>query len=611
MSKKTIKPKRIWFFASFFYGLLFWVFLSITLFIFLIAIDANKGNEESSITMLIPPLILTIATIGIWFIRRTRVKNLALRLPIQPKDIHYTADEVKHYVGIKDTDSFYKEYYDMCAAYGKMAKSKLVQVVLSTEENTEARSSVDNYIKTALTKIEFKACPVMYLKTKVPTLIGCDRAIFYLYPHFVLRVRGKKDITAISYSQFNMQYAEGSYIIGGDEKVPRDAEITGKAYKYCNKDGSPDKRKADNPYEPVIKTANLIVEDFNIEYMLSNVSATETFFDRFMDFTDKVIEEESVKSVAQMMVDKRDELLTIIDGLENEQATIKEEKKEHKQIIEEDEKPHQEKVVDIENPFQELSNLIGLDNVKSEIKTLANLVQVQQARDKEGLKNATMSYHLVFNGNPGTGKTTIARIIAAIYRDLGILKKGHLVETDRSGLVAGYLGQTAIQTNAIIDKALDGVLFIDEAYSLSEDKDSYGKEAIATLLKRMEDDRDRLVVVLAGYTDKMQHFISTNPGLESRFNRYIDFPDYSEEELLQIFMKQIEKYEYKLTDEALSVVKETIHSSFSNKDEQFGNARFIRNMFERVLANQANRLAQEGELSSDKLRLITETDCKS
>lgn len=220
-----------------------------------------------------------------------------------------------------------------------------------------------------------------------------------------------------------------------------------------------------------------------------------------------------------------------------------------------------------------------------------------------------MSYHLVFTGNPGTGKTTIARIIASIYRDLGILKKGHLVETDRAGLVAGYLGQTAIKTNSVIDEALDGVLFIDEAYSLSEDRDSFGKEAIATLLKRMEDNRDRLVVILAGYTDEMRKFISTNPGLESRFNRYIEFPDYSEEELLKIFMKQIERFEYVIDNDSLEIVKNTIHENFISRDRQFGNARFVRNLFERILANQANRLASGSDISANKLCLIEKEDC--
>ena len=225
------------------------------------------------------------------------------------------------------------------------------------------------------------------------------------------------------------------------------------------------------------------------------------------------------------------------------------------------------------------------------------------------MKNSTLSYHLVFTGNPGTGKTTIARIIASIYKDLKILKKGHLVETDRSGLVAEYLGQTAAKTNAVIDTALDGVLFIDEAYSLTDENDSYGKEAVATLLKRMEDDRDRLVVILAGYTENMTHFIMTNPGLESRFNKYIEFTDYNAEELFQIFMRLAHKYDYLVDEEAQHIIKDLINIEIESKDKQFGNARFVRNLFENILANQANRLANNNTLSSESLRTIVKEDC--
>ena len=400
------------------------------------------------------------------------------------------------------------------------------------------------------------------------------------------------------YAEFDLGLSDGSYILGSEEKVPRDAEVIGEAYEYSNKDGSPDMRVKDNPSTPIIRTGDIESDDFDIHYQLSNYDAAEAFYQAFDEFASLAISAESRRQGADVSsaFDIDDEEEVAVEKGEKKQAKGSNPKKSERPSIPVD-------------PYGELASLIGLDSVKKEIKTLANLVQVQQAREENGLKNATMSYHLVFTGNPGTGKTTIARIIAAIYRDLGILKKGHLVETDRSGLVAGYLGQTAVKTNAIIDEALDGVLFIDEAYSLSEDNDSYGKEAISTLLKRMEDDRDRLVVILAGYTDEMKQFIGSNPGLESRFNRYIDFPDYSEEELLQIFMKQVEKFEYEVDDDALAIVKEAIHNNFVNKDEQFGNARFVRNMFEKILANQANRLAKESDLSSDKLKQIISADC--
>ena len=262
----------------------------------------------------------------------------------------------------------------------------------------------------------------------------------------------------------------------------------------------------------------------------------------------------------------------------------------------------------LKSSTSELDTLVGLASVKEEIKTLSNFIKIQQKRKEQGLKSSSVSYHCVFTGNPGTGKTTVARIVAQIYKDLGILSKGHLVETDRSGLVAEYVGQTAVKTNKIIDSALDGVLFIDEAYSLIGTGQDYGKEAIATLLKRMEDNRDRLVVILAGYSKEMQDFINTNPGLQSRFNRYIDFPDYSAEELLQIFEKNVEKFDYKLEKEAIVAMSEYFQHAVENKDANFGNARFVRNIFEKTLEKQANRLSTDPDLDTNELTLITLAD---
>lgn len=261
------------------------------------------------------------------------------------------------------------------------------------------------------------------------------------------------------------------------------------------------------------------------------------------------------------------------------------------------------------NPLKELNKLIGLSNVKTVISSLSNLVKVQQVRRNRGMSVSNISYHCVFTGNPGTGKTTVARIVAEIYKDLGVLKKGHLIETDRSGLVAEYVGQTAPKTNAIIDSALDGVLFIDEAYSLVQGgQNDYGKEAISTLLKRMEDDRDRLVVILAGYSKEMEDFINSNSGLQSRFSRYIDFPDYTTEELIQIFQYTLKNSDCFLADEALEKAKEYISYAVEHKDQNFGNARFIRNFFEKALTEQANRLASEPNLTNEMLAKIDEID---
>ena len=198
------------------------------------------------------------------------------------------------------------------------------------------------------------------------------------------------------------------------------------------------------------------------------------------------------------------------------------------------------------DPYVELNELIGLEQVKKEVNELASFVKIQQQRKEQGLKVPKLSYHLVFTGSPGTGKTTVARIVARIYRNLGLLERGHLVETDRSGLIGQYVGQTAPRVNAMCDSALNGVLFIDEAYALTQaGEQDYGQEAVATLLKRMEDDRDRLVVIVAGYTDEMKKFIDTNPGLKSRFTRYINFPDYTADELYRIFRMYMKKNQYR------------------------------------------------------------------
>ena len=265
------------------------------------------------------------------------------------------------------------------------------------------------------------------------------------------------------------------------------------------------------------------------------------------------------------------------------------------------------------DPYQELDDLIGLGSVKKEVRSLANFVKLQKQREAQGLKTARVSYHLVFYGSPGTGKTTVARIVGRIYKDLGVLKKGHTVETDRAGLVGEYIGMTGPKTDTVISKALDGVLFIDEAYSLvPEDgggKD-YGQEAIATILKRMEDYRDRLVVIVAGYKDEMQRFIDSNPGLQSRFNRYIDFPDSSAQELTDIFKMYMRKNQYTMDGDAEAYLKTRLEIAIEKKDRNFGNARFARNVFEKSIQAQANRLAGRSNLSKAELSELTMDDLK-
>jgi hypothetical protein len=263
----------------------------------------------------------------------------------------------------------------------------------------------------------------------------------------------------------------------------------------------------------------------------------------------------------------------------------------------------------LEELLAELDALVGLERVKADVRQLINFLKVQKLREEQGLKSLSASRHLVFYGNPGTGKTTVARLVSQIYRTLGVLRRGHLIETDRAGLVAGFVGQTAMKVRDVTRRALGGVLFIDEAYTLATGgANDFGQEAIETLLKMMEDHRDDLVVIAAGYTGKMQDFLDSNPGLRSRFNKHLRFDDYGVEQLTHIFKSFCTKAEFKLTEGASKELASVFGVLTASRNETFGNARTARNLFEATLSKQANRLVSLPKVDREILSTIEPSD---
>jgi len=264
----------------------------------------------------------------------------------------------------------------------------------------------------------------------------------------------------------------------------------------------------------------------------------------------------------------------------------------------------------LEKVLEELNELVGLEKVKNDVKELINLLEVQKKRETQGLKNIDIMLHTVFLGPPGTGKTSVARLLSRIYKHLGFLSKGQLYETDREGMIAGFVGQTATKVDKVVQESLGGVLFIDEAYALTQNNlgNDYGAEAINTLIKRMEDYRDDLSVVVAGYTEPMKLFVESNPGLRSRFNRYFYFEHFTAQQLLQIFESFCKNSDFILDENAKEKLTATFDLLYDKKDDSFGNARFIRNLFEKCVQNQANRIVDIAKVSKKALKTIVEED---
>lgn len=287
--------------------------------------------------------------------------------------------------------------------------------------------------------------------------------------------------------------------------------------------------------------------------------------------------------------------------------TVKQEKQDEAEA-EEPEDPRT-----LEELLEELNSLVGLEDVKKDVNSLTNMIRIRSMREERGLKELPLSLHLVFSGNPGTGKTTVARLLAKIYHKTGVLSKGQLVEVDRSGLVGGYVGQTALKVQEVVKKALGGVLFIDEAYALTAKRGEtdYGQEAVDTLLKAMEDHRKDLVVIVAGYPDLMNEFLQSNPGLQSRFNKFFYFEDYTADELTKIFESMCKKAGYTVSEAVREKVLAFFENRCAHKDENFANARDVRNYFEKAMVNQADRLAKDDDITDEELLALDVADVEN
>lgn len=321
---------------------------------------------------------------------------------------------------------------------------------------------------------------------------------------------------------------------------------------------------------------------------------------------------DSKEQLRQMFAQRQKEFLEETKRREQEEeAAAKEQMQLMKERIKERERQMEmERQARLDCVLEEMNSLVGLAGVKEEVQSLINLIKVAKMREKHNMPAMEMSYHMVFAGSPGTGKTTVARLVARIYKELGILSKGQLVETDRAGLVAGYVGQTALKVTEVVEQAIGGVLFIDEAYALTNQsvQNDFGGEALDTLVKLMEDHRDDLVVIVAGYTEEMKDFLKSNTGLISRFNKFIDFPDYTLDELVEILDCMAFRSGMLLEPEAKEKVRSTLAKMDEEKRQRFGNARGIRNTFETIVTNQANRIVQYEDPTIEQLKMITVAD---
>lgn len=354
-----------------------------------------------------------------------------------------------------------------------------------------------------------------------------------------------------------------------------------------------------------MKTATLYIAfivELGKHYLHSKYDKTDIDQQKYLDYI-KALRAHQEEN--QIPADNKKDQLDDSHGVAKKQNTVHQETSND---TAEDPSETSEPEESLEELLDKLNKLIGLAGVKKEVTSLINLLKIKKIRDERGFETANVSKHLVFLGNPGTGKTTVARLLSKIYKQLGALEKGQLVEVDRAGLVAGYVGQTALKTKEKIDEAMGGILFIDEAYTLAKGGNDFGQEAIDTILKAMEDNRDNFVVIVAGYPEPMEAFLESNPGLKSRFNKNIFFEDYTKEELFLIFELFCKPYHMVLSDGAAVHLRAYLEWLVTHKTENFANGREMRNIFEAALSNQANRLAEQSDISDEELNTIETAD---
>ncbi len=428
--------------------------------------------------------------------------------------------------------------------------------------------------------------------------------------HFVLNLSFSDGKLTNSESRFVKDYLSYDYSV----KEMREYAIVNRVYganftsniPYCFKAFV----KADNNMNEVKETSKLILNlyrQLGQEFISCDGSSKQESFalNFFCENLEKYIDNKFIESVNINLSGLNNTVAApAIPKAWPPQKTAEPEKAKEEQPQEKQEEKEPEKTLD--ELMTELNRLIGLEKVKEDVQSLINLVKIRNIRKERGMESPDMSLHMVFSGNPGTGKTTIARLLAEIYRAMGLLSKGHLIEVDRSGLVGGYVGQTALKVQEVVQKAKGGVLFIDEAYSLTVNRGAtdYGFEAVDTLLKYMEDNRDDLIVIVAGYPEPMAEFLESNPGLKSRFNKYLYFEDYTPEELIGILKLQAKKSDLVLSEEAEKFAAGFFTKRVEFKPENYANARDVRNFFEKALVNQANRLAKLESIDDDQLTTL-------